>query len=68
LAPEIPAQEIWKLATTNAARALQLDGIVGRLSVGAQADVVTFHVRSDHPLEEILEDSATPTAVLMAGG
>jgi cytosine/adenosine deaminase-related metal-dependent hydrolase len=68
LAPEIPAQEIWKLATTNAARALQLDGIVGQLSVGAQADVVAFHVRSDHPLEEILEDSATPTAVLIDGG
>jgi len=67
LAPDIPAQKIWELATTNAAHALQLRGIIGQLSPGTRADLVTFPVRTDDPLEEILAGSATPSAVWIGG-
>jgi len=67
LAPEVPAQKIWELATLNAARALQVTGSIGQLSIGAWADLVAFPVRTDHPLEEILEGTATPSAVWIGG-
>jgi cytosine/adenosine deaminase-related metal-dependent hydrolase len=67
LAPEHPAQKIWELATTNAARALQLSGIVGQLSIGARADAVAFPARTDHPLEEILNGSILPSGLWIGG-
>jgi cytosine/adenosine deaminase-related metal-dependent hydrolase len=67
LAPEVPAQRIWDLATINAARALQLAGSIGQLSTGAAADITAFPTRSDDPLEEILTAGIEPSAIWIGG-
>ena len=55
IAPEHPAEDLWRMATSRAAKALGCHD-VGSLSPGGLADVVAFHAGSDDPLREILEE------------
>lgn len=66
LAPEIPAMQLWELATTRAAVAIRSDR-AGRLAPGSFADAVAFAVRGDDPLTEILESKDTPARVWIDG-
>ncbi|MGH7214452.1 MAG: amidohydrolase family protein [Tepidisphaeraceae bacterium] len=65
IAPEITCQNLWEMATTRAARAIEADD-AGRLAPGTFADVVAFAVRSDDPLREVLETQALPIGVWIA--
>jgi len=62
----VPADNLWALATTNAARMLRMAD-VGSLSEGHSADAVVFPVRSRDPLREILESNVLPVEVWIAG-
>jgi len=67
LAPDMPAEEIWQMATTRAASALQMDRQVGSISPGKAADIVSFDVTTDWPLEELLQNDRTPAHLWIAG-
>lgn len=59
-APELPADAIWQMVTLRAARAIGLGSEVGSLTVGKRANLVAFNVRTDQPLDEILQNDALP--------
>lgn len=67
IAPEMPAMEIWKLATINAARAVDMQDKLGTLQAGRAADFVTFKTLSSMPLDEILDSNQLPEEVWIAG-
>jgi cytosine/adenosine deaminase-related metal-dependent hydrolase len=67
LAPDVPADILWELATIRAARALGLDQKVGSLTPGTAADIVAFRNKGAVPLLNLLEDDAIPTAVWSSG-
>lgn len=67
IAPETPAMEIWKMATANAARAIDRQNQLGTLQAGWAADFVTFKTSSSTPLDEILESNQLPEEVWIAG-
>jgi len=67
IAPGVPAQEIWELATTRAAKALGLTGLTGEIREGISADLTAFVVKSHQPLLEILEKSAEPSQIWTEG-
>jgi cytosine/adenosine deaminase-related metal-dependent hydrolase len=64
--PDVPAAEVWSLATIRAARAIQSPEI-GSLTPGKFADLVAFPVRTSNPLREILEEASLPAAVWLEG-
>jgi cytosine/adenosine deaminase-related metal-dependent hydrolase len=66
IAPEIPAEHLWKLITTNAARMLAMPD-AGALATGRVADAVVFPVQTSDPLLEILESNVTPNHVWVNG-
>lgn len=70
LAPEVSPLDLWRMATTGAARAIGggLDRRLGRLAPGCAADFTAWDLtdKSD-PLKAILETAALPTQTWMAG-
>jgi 5-methylthioadenosine/S-adenosylhomocysteine deaminase len=46
----IPAQRAMRLATIDGARAMGLDGVIGSLEVGKQADVIVVSLNSPHAI------------------
>ena len=66
LAPDVPAADLWAMATTRAAAAIGRPEL-GRLAVGSAADAVAFAVRSADPLGQVLDGDATAAAVWVAG-
>jgi cytosine/adenosine deaminase-related metal-dependent hydrolase len=67
LSPETPAETLWQMATTRAARAIGLAGTVGGLGPGMAADLVAFPVTGPEPLTEVLESGVEPVGVWVAG-
>lgn len=67
IAPEIPPQTLWEMATTRAALAIRMQASIGRLAPGYHADFCVFPVSSNDPLREILESSVLPTAIYISG-
>lgn len=65
LAPDFPVEQLWGLATHNAADAIDMP--VGRLEPGLPADFVAFRAHGDEPLKDILENDASPCGVWIAG-
>jgi cytosine/adenosine deaminase-related metal-dependent hydrolase len=63
IAPDVPSLELWKMATVNAARALDMQDFIGTLHNGAAADLVAFRTSGDDPLEEILNSESLPVDV-----
>jgi cytosine/adenosine deaminase-related metal-dependent hydrolase len=69
LAPaEVPAIDLWTLATTRAAASLGMADDVGMIAPGKQADFVCFPVNHPaDPLEQILREPIRPSKVWIAG-
>jgi cytosine/adenosine deaminase-related metal-dependent hydrolase len=67
IAPEIPADEVWHMATTRAARAIQMSDALGSITAGKSADFAVFAVAGDRPLTELLETSVAPHEVWIGG-
>lgn len=60
LAPKVPAETIWEMATTRGARALMLHQVVGALGAGRCADMIAFAIESNSPLDELLAEPCLP--------
>jgi cytosine/adenosine deaminase-related metal-dependent hydrolase len=67
IAPEVPAQTVWELATIRAARAIQMEKSIGSIMRGKAADLVAFPVTSDDPFEELLHETVLPSLVYVGG-
>jgi aminodeoxyfutalosine deaminase len=68
IAPEVSAVELWGMATTRAATALQLSEQVGSLTPGKRADLIAFEIGgASDPLEEILQRNVLPMRVWIDG-
>jgi cytosine/adenosine deaminase-related metal-dependent hydrolase len=63
IAPDISAQDIWEMGTIRAAKAIMMEDQVGSITPGKFADFVSF----DGSLQEILQNSETPTSVWIDG-
>jgi cytosine/adenosine deaminase-related metal-dependent hydrolase len=57
IAPEVPAEKLWRMATANAAKAIQWDDEIGSIEKGKSSDFTIFPVQTNDPLREILECS-----------
>jgi len=67
IAPEVEAMDLWRLATTRAARAVQLEQEVGSLTAGKRADIVAWKFDGGNALNDILESTALPLRVWTGG-
>jgi len=67
IAPEMPALELWQMATVRAARAMQMEGEVGSLTAGKRADLVAFAASGDDPLRGVLESDCLPAGLWIDG-
>jgi cytosine/adenosine deaminase-related metal-dependent hydrolase len=65
--PDLPADEIWKLATVNGAAALGYSKKAGELAPGAYADMVMFESTGVDPLADILENNRPLVEVWFEG-
>lgn len=65
-ASDVPAELLWQLVTTNAAKALRVAGF-GAIEPGNAADLVAFPAGSSDPLKSVLESDALPTHVMIGG-
>jgi imidazolonepropionase-like amidohydrolase len=63
---EVPAETLWSLVTTNAAKALRVPGI-GAIEPGCAADLVVFPASGRDPLMSVLASNDLPTYVMIAG-
>jgi cytosine/adenosine deaminase-related metal-dependent hydrolase len=67
LAPEVPALELWKMATSRAAAAIGLGGITGTIRTGMAADLMAMRAAASDPLKALLETVEHPDAVWISG-
>ncbi|HEX4794612.1 MAG TPA: amidohydrolase family protein [Humisphaera sp.] len=67
LAPHVPAQILWEMATTRPAIAMGLESQVGSITIGKSADFLAFTAAGADPLATILETDHQPAHVWIAG-
>ena len=67
LAPDVPAQSLWEMATVRAARAVRMEDEVGTIARGKRADLVAFDAEDADALESILRDAREPSHVWFDG-
>ena len=67
LAPDLPADRLWEMATVRSARAIRMDRLVGTLTRGKAADFVLFLAAGNDPLAEILDEGKLPAALWIGG-
>jgi cytosine/adenosine deaminase-related metal-dependent hydrolase len=67
LRPEVPPGVLFEMVTTRAARALGMEGRVGRLSPGLRADYCVYAVGRSDPLLDLLKADRELLAVGRAG-
>lgn len=67
LAPDLPPDQLFAMATTRAARALRWDDEVGSLMPGKFADLAVFDVATGNPLMELLDGQHRPREVWVGG-
>ena len=68
IAPEVPALDLWEMATLRAARAIRSDDRIGSITAGKNADFVAFPVsKVGEPLREIVESQELPSKVWIDG-
>lgn len=67
LAPQVPADELWQMATTRPARAIQMSDSLGSITPGESADFAVFPVAGEHPLTHLLETLVLPRETWIGG-
>lgn len=67
IAPDVPAEELWQMATIRGARAIEMADAVGSITARKAADFAVFSVSGDQPLTELLENDLTPREVWIGG-
>lgn len=67
LAPDVPPLMLWELATSRAARAIGLSGLVGSLEPGKRADAVVFPATGPDPLADVFDRDLLPREFWSAG-
>lgn len=67
IAPDVPASELWKMATIRAAKALSMHDEVGSIGPGMRADFVAFEAAGNDPLEAVLQEPLLPLATWIDG-
>jgi cytosine/adenosine deaminase-related metal-dependent hydrolase len=67
IGPDYPIDELWKIVTIHAARAIDAEAAVGSLTPGKCADFITFPVKTGEPLREIVETHVLPSGVWVGG-
>lgn len=66
--PDAPPADLWQLVTLRAARALQMEDVVGSLTHRKAADLVAFSAGAgDDPLSFVLDNPLLPSHVWIAG-
>ncbi len=71
----MPAREVWQMATTDGARALAIDHLVGSLAIGKQADLIAIDLDLPTPVtaqnlyEQLIlwRDAVDVHSVMVAG-
>jgi cytosine/adenosine deaminase-related metal-dependent hydrolase len=67
VAPQVPADELWQMATTRAAHAIQMSDSLGSITAEKSADFTVFTTVGDDPLTHLLETSVLPREVWIGG-
>lgn len=67
IASDVPADQLWKLATLHGAAALEWSHEIGTLTPGKSADCVIFPANGPDPLAHVLETNDRPTMVWSHG-
>lgn len=67
IAPDVPAIDLWKMGTLNAARAIEWQDHIGSIAPGKSADLTAFAAGGDDPLQEILESKKVPVKIWIEG-
>jgi len=68
--PDIPPKTLFSMATLHAAKALGLDGQIGRLKAGYRADLAAYPLLNSaatDPLTDVLERAQPPILVCVEG-
>lgn len=65
--PGFDVQTLWRMGTSNGAKALMMDEMVGKTTPGMQADLVAFPAAGHDPLRTVLESGVGPCGVWVAG-
>ena len=64
---EFGDQALWEMATTNAARAVGLDGVLGSLVAGNLADIAVYKY-NEHPYQPVIDAVPTDSILVIVGG
>jgi cytosine/adenosine deaminase-related metal-dependent hydrolase len=67
IAPEIPALQLWQMATIRGARAIQFQDELGSIAAGKWADLAAFPAAENDPLAALLETSGMPARTWRGG-
>lgn len=65
--PDVPAQTLFELVTTRAAKALQWSDQLGSLTSGKCADMAVFPAEGLDPMETLLNEPILPSQVWIGG-
>lgn len=65
---ELPAKTLFEMVSTNAARALRMEGRVGQVEPGASADLAIFRARADDPYESLCASGPEDLELLTVDG
>ncbi len=71
----MPARDVWQMATSDGARALAMDDLIGTLAIGKQADLIAIDldlptpVTADNLLDQLIlwRDAVDVHSVMVAG-
>ncbi|MFQ5490298.1 MAG: amidohydrolase family protein [Phycisphaerae bacterium] len=68
--PELAVEKLFEMGTTNSAKALGMEGIVGQIAVGKAADFAVLSLDaagSGDVLRDVLESRTTPSGTCVGG-
>jgi len=66
--PELDPERLWKMATSDAALVVGLEGRIGRLEAGYVADIAVFGRQGPDPYLAVVESRAPDVRLVLIGG
>jgi hypothetical protein len=60
-------EQLWRMITTDAARAVGLDGVIGGLDAGMKADIAVF-AYSEQPYRAVIEGGPAAVSLVLVNG